>query len=83
MLKNNKYDIILRRVYETIVAVQKQNLCVCACVGVRVCVGVGARARACACKRVALLIQHATCSHIVICDLSGSTMFFDIISQTA
>ena len=41
MLKHNKYNIILRRVYETIVAVEKQKVlhtCVCACVGVRVCV---------------------------------------------
>ena len=43
------------------------------------CVGVSARALACACARVALLIQYAT-RHIVICGLSGSTIFFDIIS---
>ena len=30
--------------------------------------------------RVALLIQHATRRHIVVCGLSGSTIFFDITS---
>ena len=47
---------------------------------VRVYVVVCARARACACLRVALLIQHATRRHIIICGLSGSTTFFYIIS---
>ena len=49
---------------------------------VRACVyvGVGAQAWACAYTRVALLIQHAPRRHIVICGLSGSTTFFDIIS---
>jgi hypothetical protein len=46
-------------------------------VSVRVHVGMGVRAG------VALFIQHATrMRHIVICGLSGSTKFFDIISQT-
>jgi hypothetical protein len=45
----------------------------CGCV----CMGVGARALACVCVRV-VLIQHAT--HRVICGLSGSVIFFDIIS---
>jgi hypothetical protein len=45
--------------------------------------GEGARVRACACARVGLLIQDATRRHIVICGLSGSAIFFDIISQTA
>ena len=64
-------------------------VCVCVCVCVYVCarvrvgVGVVARALACACARVALLIQHVTRCHIVICGLSGSTIVFDIISQTA
>jgi hypothetical protein len=31
---------------------------------------------------VALLIQHAAHRHVVICGLSSSAMFFDIISQT-
>ena len=39
---------------------------------------VGARALtlACACARVALLIQHATRRHIVICGVSGSPHFW-------
>jgi hypothetical protein len=37
-------------------------------------------ARACACARVALIIQHATRRHIVICGLSGFTIFVNIIS---
>ena len=41
---------------------------------------VGARGRVCACARVALQIQHPKISHIAICGLSGSTIFFDIIS---
>jgi hypothetical protein len=44
---------------------------------------VGARARVCACASVALLIQHATRMRHIICGLSGSTTFIDIISQTA
>jgi hypothetical protein len=44
---------------------------------------VRAGARACACARVALLIQHATRHHIGICGLSGSIIFFDIISYMA
>ena len=36
-----------------------------------------------ACARVALITRHATCRHIVMCGLSGSTIFFDIISQMA
>jgi hypothetical protein len=51
----------------------------CACVFMRACVVVGARKLACVCASVALLIQHARrCD--VICGLSGSTIFFDIIS---
>jgi hypothetical protein len=34
----------------------------------------------CVCARAALLIQHAMYSHIVICGLSGSKIFFGIIS---
>jgi hypothetical protein len=40
----------------------------------------GARTRACACARVALP-SHGTRRHIVICDLSGFTTFFDMISN--
>jgi hypothetical protein len=43
---------------------------------VRSCVCVRASAQAWAC--VALPIQHKTRRHIVICGLSGSTIFFDI-----
>jgi hypothetical protein len=63
------------------------RVCVCVCVRARgsarvlTCICVGARASACA--HVALLIQHATCSHIAICSVSGSTTFSDIISHTA
>jgi hypothetical protein len=42
-------------------------------------VGVVERARA----RLALLTQHAVRRHIVMCGLSGSTTFFDIISNGA
>jgi hypothetical protein len=63
-------------------------LCVCVCAHgwvsaracVRVCEYVDVRARMCACARVALLMQYATSSHILICGLSGSAVFFDIIS---
>ena len=48
-------------------------LCMCVCVDVQ--------ARICACARVALLIQRATrVRHIVICDLSSSTIVLEIIS---
>jgi hypothetical protein len=36
----------------------------------------------CACARVALLIQHATPRHILICGLPVSTTFFEIVSKT-
>ena len=39
-----------------------------------------ARARACACARVALLIQRASHMRHIVCDLSYSTTFFDIMS---
>jgi hypothetical protein len=44
--------------------------------GMRLYVGVLEREFVCA--RVALLIQDVTRNHIVICGLSGSTIFFDI-----
>jgi hypothetical protein len=37
---------------------------------------------ACPCARVVLITQHTTRRHIVICGLSGSTIFFDIIPYT-
>jgi hypothetical protein len=66
-------DVILRRVRETVVIVQRQQLlrtlCVCVCVCVSVC--------------VALVIQHVKRLpppyYIVICGPSDSTIFFDII----
>jgi hypothetical protein len=58
----------LRRVYETIVTVEKQQvLHICVCVCVCACVSPGAWACACACVHVALFIQHATfMRHIVM-----------------
>jgi hypothetical protein len=50
-----------------------------ACAHVFMGVGGLARAQERVCGRVALFIQHARCYHIV-CGLSGSTMFFDIMS---
>jgi hypothetical protein len=61
-------------------------VCVCVCVFVClfVCLfmWVGARARACACAHVALIIQHATRRHTVICSLSLSPLKFSTLSHT-
>ena len=54
--------------------------CLCASALVRAGVGVDVRALACACACVALLIQQETLRHIAICGLSGSTIFFNVIS---
>ena len=64
-------------------------MCVCVCARGRACVGecmhvgafecVGARELACVLARVTLLIRHATLHHIVICGISGSTTFFDVV----
>jgi hypothetical protein len=59
------YDVISRRVHETIAVVEKQYTFLC------VCGWVGARARACTFARVTLLIQHATRRHIAICGLQA------------
>jgi hypothetical protein len=56
---------------------------VCARASLCVGVGLGARALACAFGLLVLLIQHATRMRHIIYDLSGSTIFFDIISYTA
>jgi hypothetical protein len=48
--------------------------------GAGVVVSVDARARFLLCARVALLIQHATRSHVITYGLSGSTKFFDVMS---
>ena len=76
------YNVILRHVNQkTTVAVEKQCLAylyVRACL--RVCSCVRARALARACARVALLIQHATRRHIVVCRVSGSTKFFGVVT---
>jgi hypothetical protein len=57
-------------------------VCECVYVGVYVGVGVGVGAggQPCVCKCVVLLIQHETRLHIVICNLSVSTIIFDITS---
>jgi hypothetical protein len=53
-------------------------LCVCVCLSVCLCDGARVRRRTCA--RVALLNQHAThMRYIVVCDFSGSIIFFDIL----
>jgi hypothetical protein len=77
------YNVTLRRIYETTVTVEKQrvlhiSVCVYVCVGVGV--GVGARTRACSCATVALLMKHATRIRRIVFGLSGSAIFFDIIS---
>ena len=59
----------MKRVHLTTVAVEKQLILHFT---VRVCTRTSAR--------VALLIQHAPRRHIVICGLSGVTIFFDITS---
>ena len=87
------YNIILRRVRETVFAVEKQKLLhiyVCvrarasgwlhACACVRACGGMGVLAQACAFARVALPILYATHMRHIVCSLSGSTIFFDIFS---
>ena len=79
----------MRRVHETIVAVEKKEVlhvsvreCAPACVGSCVCVHMNVieRAQAYVCACVRLLIQHATHRHIDICGLSGSATFFEIMS---
>ena len=55
-------------------------VCVCGGVGVGVGVGVGARVRACDFACVALLTQYASRMRHIACDVSGSTLFSDIIS---
>ena len=72
----------MRRVHETTVAVEKQLLHEHARVGECMRPRTGGRAQACACAHVALLMQHVTRRHIVICDPSGSTKFSQF-SQTA
>ena len=69
------YNVILRRVHVTTVAVEMQQV-----LHISVCVCARTRVSACTCVRVALLIQHANRWRIVICGLSGSTKFFHIIS---
>jgi hypothetical protein len=71
--------VTLKRFRETTVVVgNKSYAFVFACAIVRV--DVGALALECACALIFLIIQHAMRRHIVTCDLSGSTIFFDIVS---
>ena len=68
------YNVTIRRVPETSVAVEEQYyifLSVC----VRACGGVRTRARVCVCARVDLIILHATCRHSANCGPSKSTTF--------
>jgi hypothetical protein len=79
--KQCTYNVILRRVYETIVAMEKlcvllTSLCVCMCAQ--------ARASKCSCvrARVALHSQHAKRMRRIRLSsvVSAFTTFFDIIS---
>jgi hypothetical protein len=68
------YNVTMRRVHKTIVAVEKQQvlhirLCVCVCV----CVCVFA-------CNLAYPACNAYAPYCVVCGLSGSTIFFDITS---
>jgi hypothetical protein len=86
------YNETLRRLHETIVRFSRFSVYVCVNVRARVYAREKGRLRACAwvwvwvhgrwrvLARVALVIQHATPRHFVICGPSGSTVFFDIIS---
>jgi hypothetical protein len=81
------YNVTLRRVRQTIVAVEKQkqvlHISLYYFVRASVCVcwrrSVGVRTLANACARVASLIQQGTRRHIAICSPSGSTIYFHII----
>jgi hypothetical protein len=77
-------NVTLMHIHKTTVAMEINKyyifLCVCVCVRARACVCVGAQARACACVRVGFLIQYATHRCHIVCVLSGSTIFFYIIS---
>ena len=81
---NKKGNIPLKSFRETTLAVDKRVLHIfqCVCVRARVrSVCVCARAQTCACARIALLIQYATRTcQIVIYGVSGSAIFFDIIT---
>ena len=65
------YDVALRRVYETILAVEQKYV-----LHVSVCVCGGGGARVCGCARLALLTQNATQTrHIVILSRSHLSSF--------
>ena len=80
------YHVILRCFHKIMFAVEEQLLlisvftCASARGWVRVCVGEGRRKPACAYACLAILIQHVTRGHIVICGLSDVTVFYSIIS---
>ena len=72
----------MRRIHETIVALESNKYYIfmylrpCVCVGGWVEVSV--RALACACARVSLLIQYATLRSHIVCVLSGCTTFLTL-----
>ena len=79
------YNVTLRRLHATTLSVEEQKVLhasVRACLPLCVFLGDGVdiQARSCACLRVALLTQDATYMRHIICVLSGSTMFFEIVS---
>ena len=69
----------MRRAQETIVAVESSKyyifLCVCGCASAFVGGCVVEYVCVCVGERVALIIQHTTRHHIVICGLSGPPKF--------
>ena len=74
------YNVTLRRLHETIVAVESNKYYIFLCVRVCARASTHIQARTCACARVGLLIKYATRRRHIVCVLSGSTRLFNIIS---